>query len=247
MHRRNGKPEWIDIALGLKAEVRSLKTEYASMLARNGDFRAKVTFAAFGHCDALTDEQIIAGIVRLCGESLALDTPGNTDAVEREVPEVRCFEWVGEMFAGGLFAKIIECVASGNGRAIAFDGSERVNPCWPASDLCNEPDWREFPPSEWDAKVAAIKAAANPEAPAGEWPKWTFNPSDNVVRFWACENASYLHGAPRDDRPWTECDTGTSIAMYASWGNYEITRAQAVALIGEAAVRDGERLAGVKA
>jgi hypothetical protein len=80
--------------------------------------------------------------------------------------------------------------------------------------------------------------AAHPAAPAGEWPKWT-------VSAYLVPGRVRVHGplvcwwADAVDPRWH-----ASGMEYKDSDNKDITRAEAVALIGEDAVAEGEWLAG---
>jgi BMFP domain-containing protein YqiC len=49
----------------LEAENAQLRDQFTSSLAANGQFRSDVCYAAFGHRDALTDEQIVDSLKQL--------------------------------------------------------------------------------------------------------------------------------------------------------------------------------------
>lgn len=192
----------------------------------------------------------------------ATDTPANSEAVERESHAsdcavaingrhdcscgagcVRCFEWIGEPPKEGFYI-VLWRVTENDAMAVRRDCTTTGNgESTRAADLIKIPEWREFPPSEWDAKVAAVKAAAQPHNPpaapneAGEWPKWT---NDTFVRLWASESKGFIFS----DNSWLKTSVSDHRRDIQS-GGVDITRAEAVRLIGEDAVRDGERLAGV--
>jgi hypothetical protein len=196
--------------------------------------------------DSVTDIIGYALNIAMCGE--ATDTPGNTDAAPREVDEkavVRCFEWIGR---ADPFLNAVVRFDNGALTGLRYDGEKAGGETLVG---CIENDtWREFPASEWFSKVAAVKAASTPcdttpalsdqtadttPALCGEWPKWTNN--GVVLRMWVAENAQFSWtGKWNDERG----GTFTEYSMYPA-----ITRAEAVALIGESAVAEGERLAGV--
>ncbi len=77
--------------------------------------------------------------------------------------------------------------------------------------------------------------AVEMEQPAGEWPKWTKN-DESEVRV-------YANDADSGKLYYTGCKDWIDSA-FDLIDNPQITRAEAVALIGEQAVAEGERLAG---
>lgn len=185
----------------------------------------------------------------------ATDTPANSEAVERESAEVvRCFEWALDDKYPQYIAL---CRVIGHHCLnVFFDGHETTD----EGGLQNlfASTWREFPPSEWDAKVAAVKAAAQPhnqpaapndagecensttarpDSTAGEWPKWTVDEIQDV-RLWIAHDKGICWWRITGD--WF-----ASVKSDISNSGRIITRAEAVRLIGEDAVREGERLAGV--
>lgn len=54
--------QWSEFARKLERERDAMTRAYAGAMARHGQFCADVIYAAFGHRDALTHEQIIAGL-----------------------------------------------------------------------------------------------------------------------------------------------------------------------------------------
>lgn len=186
----------------------------------------------------------------------AIDTPANSEAVEREDgPVVRCFEYTDNPSQDD-WLYLVKCR---NGFCThAYDGNGKEMPQVVGRDYesFSEKGRVAIWPAEWDAKVAAVKANANnppvvPPAPphnaevAPEWPKWTMNSS--VVRIWRSEHSALMHKTcDGDPEPWEGSD-GERYSQYSKTSSKPITRAEAVLLIGEAAVLEGERLAGLTA
>jgi hypothetical protein len=166
----------------------------------------------------------------------ATDTPANSEAVERESAEgVRCFEWVDSVRNIPILNALVQFREGRFCDGIRYDGSEAEGES--LTNCSVRSSWREFPAAEWDAKVAAVKSAAlaaqTPVAP--EWPKWTLEADDKTVRVYASKYSGRMFYI----RSWR--GTVMDVEDHGS-----ITRAEAVRLIGEDAVREGERLVGVR-
>ena len=86
----------------LVEQLRALQREYADMLARNGQFVADLTFAAFRHTDALTYEQIVESLRELRRERVATALLGETHTGMR-------------VSASGLLGRIARGGKVGNG------------------------------------------------------------------------------------------------------------------------------------
>lgn len=209
--------------------------------------------------DSVTDIIGYALNIAMCGE--ATDTPGNTDAAPREVDEkavVRCFEWIGR---ADPFLNAVVRFDNGALTGLRYDGEKAGGETLVG---CIENDtWREFPASEWFSKVAAVKAASTPcdttpalsdqtadttPALCGEWPKWI---DDNIsLSVWSNDKNGAVLWRVRQRAPisrkWHKIMDGFTIQKDLAFEDSRIiSRADAVALIGEAAVAEGERLVGV--
>jgi hypothetical protein len=125
-----------------------------------------------------------------------------------------------------------DMLAIGNGQSIPLnavtdEGLRQIGAEWTEALIAKAHGKATDTPGNTDA--------AQPAAPAGEWPKWT--DYSGCVRVFVSQNAAYA----------LDCFGQWKSSVVSDYRGYEcnqITRAKAVELIGEAAVAEGERLAG---
>ncbi len=113
------------------------------------------------------------------------------------------------------------------------------------SGACSGCEWNPAVCEHCQRGVGNELEEAQPAAPAGEWPKWTSDITQTCIRVWPDNQRSFLvfRDAGIAGRWAASANLMTLDAYESAEKAFRIPRAQAVALIGEQAVAEGERLA----